>query len=667
MKSLCYTIDGVENPADSGESNSFAMKIYDPATSKILYRSYGTLSYPTTIIYKRIGLRIIVDKIEDFPLGLESEYVSVRLERSVPYEVQLAPSALGFSFDPTVIYFRPDLDPVQKFRVKPNIGTTAGTYFIEWAKFERSTETRFAAVPNSFFNYVASGAYNRYRVTIGTTVSRTALRATSLPISVKLNQSPAKNMTIYINTLKPNQPEYMIFNPPNLVFQPGELEKTFQYTIHDGAVSGMIQFTLQPEFKNIYYMPTDLLNFEILDIDNEPPQILNEYIVTMDRTYMYYRISTSENVWAHYMLTLKGTKIPPPEEILDPQLRVERRTKTDVIEIMGKNSSYQSSITKTYIYYDIYIMLTGLEEQTDYYFYYVTQDLSGNYLPTRRVEFTTFKKHQPAMFNMLLKEDTDKDKLTAALSLVTGMTTTRWNVITAPKKFIIPNNIDPIIKELLDAGTVTYNIMLLQDPYADEKSPINTVALLESNKYLLQNEISGLATDYDINKYSYEVIEFDAEISYRPILAEISEDSVTFNTSIKRNGTLYGVIVLKGSEKPNARQIKYGLNASNFLVDPRFYTKAQFIYPLTLPYGVRKHKQMYFSGLFENTEYEAHFAAENALPVNPDLMEDEEIVTVSFLTQRAVFLIPSDYQGYTNLVLPNIVLILVIIGLMLLI
>jgi len=108
-------------------------------------------------------------------------------------------------------------------------------------------------------------------------------------------------------------------------------------------------------------MPFQKLNFEILDIDYEAPKVINYYIVDMSRTYMYFRISTSESVYAYYMLTLKGTDIPAPMELVQPELRVSNRRRTDVMEITGFNSSYQAPVTVNYIYYDTYILFRGLE------------------------------------------------------------------------------------------------------------------------------------------------------------------------------------------------------------------------------------------------------------------------------------------------------------------
>lgn len=54
---------------------------------------------------------------------------------------------------------------------------------------------------------------------------------------------------------------------------------------------------------------------EILQIDQNPPEVLNEEIYRLERTRVGIRISTSESVMVYYMLTLKGTVMPGLDEI----------------------------------------------------------------------------------------------------------------------------------------------------------------------------------------------------------------------------------------------------------------------------------------------------------------------------------------------------------------
>ena len=53
----------------------------------------------------------------------------------------------------------------------------------------------------------------------------------------------------------------------------------FTYKTFNGAVSGLIDLQLQPEFRDIYYLPTPEINFEIEDIDKQAPSI-QEFMIT---------------------------------------------------------------------------------------------------------------------------------------------------------------------------------------------------------------------------------------------------------------------------------------------------------------------------------------------------------------------------------------------------
>ena len=82
------------------------------------------------------------------------------------------------------------------------------------------------------------------------------------------------------------------------------------------------------------------MNFEILDVDYDAPALINYYVVNMERCYMYFRISTSESVWVYYLLSLKGTRLPPTSELKNYTKRILNENVTDVVEKVGLNSSY---------------------------------------------------------------------------------------------------------------------------------------------------------------------------------------------------------------------------------------------------------------------------------------------------------------------------------------
>ena len=73
----------------------------------------------------------------------------------------------------------------------------------------------------------------------------------------------------------------------------------------------MILFKFKdPAFEDIYYMPFKDVTFDLLDEDNEPPIIINNYIFNMNRNFMNFRISSSESATTYYLLTLDGTNKP---------------------------------------------------------------------------------------------------------------------------------------------------------------------------------------------------------------------------------------------------------------------------------------------------------------------------------------------------------------------
>ena len=121
-KTLCYQINGVENPSESGESDAFGFSIYDIENKVVLAKTYGNLNFPATLTYARSGLRIVVGTIDTLYLETMSKLISVTLERSVSYEIYLTPTSKGFEFVPPVVSFFSYVGPTQYFKIKPLTG-----------------------------------------------------------------------------------------------------------------------------------------------------------------------------------------------------------------------------------------------------------------------------------------------------------------------------------------------------------------------------------------------------------------------------------------------------------------------------------------------------------------------------------------------------------------
>jgi hypothetical protein len=206
-------------------------------------------------------------------------------------------------------------------------------------------------------------------------VYRTPIDATSMPIYVELSHPSTKPVTVYYKTLQPFQPQFVGFNPGKITFQPGETKKEFNYKATEGAVSGIIELSLDQQFENLYYMPEKRINFEIQDRDFTPPTIVATKQISQTSTTMSMRASTDENTKVYYLASLRGTQPPSVEEMMDPAKRALSTKKPSTPEVQGNQHSQITKDTKTYVYHDTFIDLKNLLPDTEYDFFMLPVDL----------------------------------------------------------------------------------------------------------------------------------------------------------------------------------------------------------------------------------------------------------------------------------------------------
>ncbi|EWS71333.1 hypothetical protein TTHERM_000331066 (macronuclear) [Tetrahymena thermophila SB210] len=651
---LCYYINGIENPSIPGTTDNFVIQIYDPANNVVKSQTSGLISTLTTLSFYRKGFQIIVGSIPDLPKGASSNDITITLEIAVSYFVTAIPYLKNFEFIPPVISFDPTQGKQQTFKIKPLDSAVVGPQNIVWTKSEATSTNQFSDIQDTPFNLIAKPYANSLKAVLQTTVSRAALLATSLPIQVILNQPASKVLTISMYTKNHQQDSLLVFNPPQMVFVPGQVSQTFTYTTKNGAVSGQIMFQLDSYYQNIYIMPYNTLSFEILDIDNNPPTVRNYYIESMDRTYIYLRISCDESVNVYSMLTLQGTLTPTTAELKNSTLRATDGNQTDVMELYMRNSSYVAPVTTNFIYYDSYLHFTGLEEQTSYLLYFYVEDLSGNASPVQSFNFTTLKKQNPCAFSIRVNQTIQDSTLFSAFGLITTLPASRFQITSKPSKFTITEVIETEVKDIIGTVPMVYSFILLQNKTADEVRPLQTVNLLQNEFSLLQTQLStGFSTNvvdptYSIIEHAYELIVIPQEFKYTPMIVNSTEDSASFIVSLKYSGIGYGIVQLASATQPTARQIKYGLNSTNFLLPKSQYQKIPFVFSSSTPQDQQNITNKFeFSGLLDHSDYVAYFIGENSQLVNPDLMSDNQIVAIPFSTSRESIKIPSWFRAET--------------------
>lgn len=184
--------------------------------------------------------------------------------------------------------------------------------------------------------------------------------------------------------------------------------------------------------------------------------------------------------------------------------------------------------------------------------------------------------------------------------------------------------------------------------------------MLEDSKYLLIENAPLVVESYDIVKNSYEIIEFPQEFPTKPQLLAVGEDYAEFHISVKRTGKLFAIVQLAELSNPNARQLKYCLSSTNFLLSTGSCIVIPVTYTDSMPFGYYQEFTIRFTDLFDFTSYKAYFVGENSLPINPDLMDDEDIVEIEFTTQMEIFSVVDWYHvGASSLTIPLFLLALV--------
>lgn len=98
-------------------------------------------------------------------------------------------------------------------------------------------------------------------------------------------------------------------------------------------------------------MPNKIINFEILELDDKAPEVVNYYAVRIERTSLYLRVSVDESVSLYYKATLRGSPKPTMDDIM------KKNKSEPVWTSFGTNFSFQAAVTQDYIYNDVYIDL----------------------------------------------------------------------------------------------------------------------------------------------------------------------------------------------------------------------------------------------------------------------------------------------------------------------
>lgn len=79
--------------------------------------------------------------------------------------------------------------------------------------------------------------------------------------------------------------------------------------------SGSVSLQLIGVNKDIYSLPTDKLNFNVITMDTRTPEITDIQLLEVTQTTAKILFSCSDIATAYYIIALKGTAQPSMEEL----------------------------------------------------------------------------------------------------------------------------------------------------------------------------------------------------------------------------------------------------------------------------------------------------------------------------------------------------------------
>ena len=464
-----------------------------------------------------------------------------------------------------------------------------------------------------------------------------------MPIYVELSQPATKPVTVYYKTKQPFQPEFVGFGPEKITFMPGETKKEFNYKAVEGAVSGLIELSLEPEFEKLYYMPEKIINFEIQDRDLVPPSIVTTKQLTQTARSMSMRVSADENTRVYYLASLRGTQPPPADEMMDPLKRAKSSKKPSTPEVQGSEHSKITKDTKTYVYHDTYVSLDNLLPDTEYDLFMLPVDMYGNIGEIKKVEFNTNPIPPPVTFNLKAKGAMTDAQILKALSLVSAEDSSRFQITYRPNFASIATG-EQEVTDVLANSALDYEIKILPDLTGKGKSPLDLLKLLQGDSETLFEELPQLVKTQDVGLTGREILVDNQRFVYNPVMINITNFDVTFNCSIQYTGTVYGLIQPKTDPKPSALQIRDGLTFQNFQVEPYYKNKVKVVVGEDKNYRVWPAEMLKFDFLYHSTNYVAYFIADREVGGENKLMGDAEIIPVEIKTMREYFKVQDSVQ-----------------------
>jgi len=258
------------------------------------------------------------------------------------------------------------------------------------------------------------------------------------------------------------------------------------------------------------------------------------------------------------------------------------------------------------------LSIEKLTDNTEYILYILVENRFGEAsVEVKEFQFKTLVTPLPAKFRVYVTKATTPERICTAVA----------KALSLPVDWVLHTGSDPELGRRLTQDTSPYyELTLFVERSFGLDKPIHLVKQLDHKTNLLKELVPYYDSAHPLSEHATEYSYLKPEITNVQVKSD-DQGTVQANASISVEGTVYAVALPAYKQAPSSVQIRDGLDSNNLKVPRYSHQKVKYGEPA----------QLNFTGLPAHAEFVLYLTAENSLPGNPQLIEDEFTKEVDFV------------------------------------
>lgn len=621
VKGYQLQITGVETPWDPQEYPYVGLSLYRFSSLSILSKTVSNLTPISALSFTTLGQEILINGNLQFThqVGTRSLPLFIYLETPCAAAFAMVPRELqpGVSIVPEKVEFRLG-DVSGAFQINVESGVPVGKYVIAWEMQGEWTRPIYAPIRRFKLRLIRT-ALERISVE---TVDILPHGGVSYPNVVQLSHGPASQLLLTPIKLG-SQPSKITFHPAVLTFHTGETRKTFVIEVDPESKGDSGEFFLYQSGVDVsaYQLNRKIYHFNVGFGASAECNITHIRAVNVTKTTAEVKFSTNMEIAITWMLALDGMRAPTLAELTAQQYTEHSEGELQFGVVEGERGTE----------WDFRVRLEALRTAR-WYVVYVASVSETYPTPLHSVRFQTSSQARPAYatFRFLRALDSPTGFL-SALSQSLLLSASRLSL--SPPNSTYPStlvsskvaNDAPLATTTkgrnLPAGVTLYNVWVVLRPGdAMALSPFQYLATVNNDLLGLKERFPDFDTSAKVQPRDIPRAQPSWELI--PQLVAVSNTSAELGDFLlSSTGTFYLCLITSDFSPPRSLQIYSGTDSANA---PCFRS---------LQVAATPHVQtVTLQGLDPGSTYWVYATAGNEVPGEPDLIADEQVVGIGFVT-----------------------------------